>query len=80
VVRAAGLPGGRAAVAGDISSQFLSGLLMAAPGARGPVELQVEGELVSKPYVEMTLAVMGAFGAEVEHEGLQRFVVPRESG
>ena len=58
VVRAAGLPGGRATVAGDISSQFLSGLLMAAPYAAAPVELVVEGALVSQPYVEMTLAVM----------------------
>jgi len=75
VVRAAGLPGGRASVAGDISSQFLSGLLMAAPCARGPVELAVHGELVSKPYVEMTLGVMGAFGVDVAHEGLRRFAI-----
>jgi len=80
VVRAAGLPGGRASVAGDISSQFLSGLLMAAPCARGPVELAVRGELVSKPYVEMTLAVMGAFGVDVPHEGLRRFAIPAPSG
>jgi 3-phosphoshikimate 1-carboxyvinyltransferase len=76
VVRAAGLPGGRALVAGSISSQFLSGLLLAAPGARRPVELAVSGELVSKPYVEMTLAVMAAFGIPVESEDLRRFVVP----
>ena len=62
IVRAAGLPGGKARVAGNISSQFLSGLLMAAPYAARPVELLVAGELVSKPYVEMTLAVMAAFG------------------
>ena len=65
VVRAAGLPGGRATVAGDLSSQFLSALLMAAPAARTPVELAVAGKLVSKPYVDMTLAVMGAFGVAV---------------
>jgi 3-phosphoshikimate 1-carboxyvinyltransferase len=76
VVRAAGLRGGRATVAGSISSQFLSGLLMAAPAAQRPVELEVSGELVSKPYVEMTLAVMAAFGVEVEKEDLRRFVVP----
>jgi 3-phosphoshikimate 1-carboxyvinyltransferase len=79
VVRAAGLPGGRATVAGDISSQFLSGLLMAAPCAQGPVELVVRGELVSKPYVEMTLGVMGAFGVTVPHEGLGRFAIPAPS-
>ncbi|MFH1923429.1 MAG: 3-phosphoshikimate 1-carboxyvinyltransferase [Planctomycetota bacterium] len=76
VVRAGGLPGGRATVAGSISSQFLSGLLMAAPCAAGPVELVVEGPLVSKPYVEMTLAVMSAFGVQVEVENLQHFLVP----
>ena len=76
VVRAAGLPGGRATVAGSISSQFLSGLLMAAPCASRPVELAVSGELVSKPYVEMTLAVMSAFGISVEVEDLSRFVLP----
>lgn len=76
VIHAAGLPGGRATIAGDISSQFLSGLLMAAPYARRPVELVVSGELVSKPYVEMTLAVMRAFGVATESRGLKEFVVP----
>jgi 3-phosphoshikimate 1-carboxyvinyltransferase len=76
VVRGRGLRGGRAAVAGTISSQFLSGLLMAAPCATEPVELTVAGALVSKPYVEMTLAVMSAFGVEVEVENLRRFVIP----
>ncbi len=65
VVRAAGLPGGTAEVAGSISSQFLSGLLLAAPCAASDVVLSVRGELVSKPYVAMTLAVMRAFGADV---------------
>ena len=75
MVRADGLPGGWASVAGNISSQFLSGLLMAATGAGKPVELAVEGALVSKPYVEMTLAVMRAFGVSVESGNLDRFVV-----
>ncbi len=61
-VRAAGLPGGRAEVAGSISSQFLSAILQAAPCAAGDVVLSVRGELVSKPYITMTLAVMRAFG------------------
>ncbi len=65
VVRADGLEGGRTVVAGNISSQFLSGLLMAAPLAGRPVEIDVSGELVSKPYVSMTLAVMSAFGVPV---------------
>jgi 3-phosphoshikimate 1-carboxyvinyltransferase len=76
LIRAAGLPGGRATLSGAISSQFLSGLLMAAPYAELGVELVVEGDLVSKPYVEMTIAVMRAFGVTVENEGLRRFAVP----
>jgi 3-phosphoshikimate 1-carboxyvinyltransferase len=66
VVHANGLPGGTATIRGDISSQFLSGLLMAAPFAQSPVEIHIEGPLVSQPYVRMTLAVMRAFGVEVE--------------
>ncbi len=66
VVKAAGLPGGRATVAGNISSQFLSGLLMAAPCAAKSVLLRVEGELVSRPYVEMTITVMRAFAVAAE--------------
>ncbi len=61
-----GMQGGRAVVAGNISSQYLSGLMMAAPIAHQSVILEVEGELVSVPYVTMTSAVMRAFGAEVE--------------
>jgi len=76
VVCGTGLAGGAARVSGRISSQFLSGLLMTAPCAGSPVELIVEGELVSKPYVEMTLAVMRSFGAAVDVDALQRFSVP----
>ncbi len=77
VVTARGLPGGTARVRGNVSSQFLSGLLMAAPYARQPLTIRVEGELVSQPYVAITLAVMQAFGIDVPHdEYLQTFVVP----
>jgi 3-phosphoshikimate 1-carboxyvinyltransferase len=76
IVRGKGLAGGTARVAGNISSQFLSGLLMAAPCAGSHVELIVEGELVSKPYVDMTLAVMRSFGVTVDGENLQRFSIP----
>jgi 3-phosphoshikimate 1-carboxyvinyltransferase len=65
-VRAAGLPGGRAAIAADLSSQFLSALLMTAPCAEAAVELRLEGPLVSEPYVEMTRRVMEAFGVRVD--------------
>ncbi len=65
VVHANGLPGGPATVRGDISSQFLSALLMVAPYASSPVELTIEERLVSVPYVEMTRRVMQSFGADV---------------
>lgn len=69
LLRAEGLRGGPSSVRGDVSSQFLSGMLMAAPYSHRPVELSVEGELVSKPYVDMTLEVMRRFGIGVESLG-----------
>ncbi|MCA9266857.1 MAG: 3-phosphoshikimate 1-carboxyvinyltransferase, partial [Planctomycetales bacterium] len=67
------LRGGRAVVKGDISSQYLSGLLLAAPAAAAPVEIVVDGELVSKPYVAMTVEVMRSFGATVQCDDLRKF-------
>ena len=64
-VLAKGLRGGVGSVAGDVSSQFLSGMMMASPYADSPVEIRVVGDLVSKPYVDMTVAVMKAFGVEL---------------
>ncbi|MBM3470510.1 MAG: 3-phosphoshikimate 1-carboxyvinyltransferase [Armatimonadetes bacterium] len=75
VVNAHGMRGGRAMVRGDTSSQFLSALLMAAPYAQNDVEVILEGRLVEAPYVEMTLAVMEAFGVSVGREGVRRFFV-----
>jgi 3-phosphoshikimate 1-carboxyvinyltransferase len=70
------LPGGKAKTAGNISSQFLSALLMVAPYAQNPVEITLSTELNSKPYVDMTLAIMKDFGVEVQREGYQHFTVP----
>jgi 3-phosphoshikimate 1-carboxyvinyltransferase len=58
--------GGEITVPGDASSQFLSGLLLAAPAMRTGLTVRVEGTLVSRPYVDMTVAVMSAFGATVD--------------
>jgi 3-phosphoshikimate 1-carboxyvinyltransferase len=58
VIEAKGLRGGHVKVKSNVSSQFLSGLLMAAPFADGDVVIEVEGELVSQPYVGLTLAMM----------------------
>jgi 3-phosphoshikimate 1-carboxyvinyltransferase len=76
VVAGLGLAGGQAKISGSISSQFLSALMMACPGARSPVEIVVQGELVSKPYVEMTTAVMRSFGAKIQRSGLANFHIP----
>jgi 3-phosphoshikimate 1-carboxyvinyltransferase len=75
-IETSGLAGGTVRVSGTVSSQYLSGLLMAAPAAAGLVAIEVAGELVSKPYVDMTLAVMRDFGAQVRREGYRRFEVP----
>lgn len=66
-VAGGGLPGGVATVRGDVSSQYLSGMLLAAPMAQQRVEIRVDGPLVSIPYVEMTLQVMRAFNAVAKH-------------
>jgi len=64
-IRAAGLSGGKTLLPEGKSSQYLSSLLLVAPYARQPAELEVAGEVLSKPYVAMTLAVMAAFGVKV---------------
>jgi len=73
MIKATGLSGGRARIAGSISSQFLSALLMVSPYAASPVEIEVVTGLNSKPYVDMTLAMMEEFGVQVERDGYERF-------
>ena len=68
-------PGGVVQVRGDVSSQFLTGLLMALPLTGETVAVDVVGELISKPYIEITLATMARFGVTVERDGWQRFTV-----
>ncbi|MCL1980693.1 MAG: 3-phosphoshikimate 1-carboxyvinyltransferase [Proteobacteria bacterium] len=65
-ILAQGLAGGRTVLPEGKSSQYLSSLLLVAPYAAAPAELLVHGEILSKPYVEMTLAVMADFGIQVE--------------
>jgi 3-phosphoshikimate 1-carboxyvinyltransferase len=73
VVNANGVAGGDVSMRGDVSSQYLSGLMMAAPCATNHVSLQIDGPLVSKPYVEMTRRVMESFGANVSSDGDSTF-------
>ena len=79
MVKANGLPGGKAEIAANLSSQYLSALLMAAPCAQSTVELHVKGEFVSQPYVEMTCQVMESFGVTVQRGQGQPFIIePQE--
>ncbi|WP_028533912.1 3-phosphoshikimate 1-carboxyvinyltransferase [Paludibacterium yongneupense] len=66
-------------VKGNVSSQFLSALLMALPLTGAEATVAVEGELISKPYVDITLKLMQRFGVEVERSGWQRFTIPAQS-
>lgn len=83
IVHADGLRAGRARMRGDVSSQYLSAVLMVSPcasagAASEAVVIDIEGVLVSKPYVAMTIAVIEAFGGRVETAGdFQQFTVPR---
>jgi 3-phosphoshikimate 1-carboxyvinyltransferase len=67
-------------VRGNISSQFVTALLIALPLARRQCVLEIEGELISKPYVEMTLETLGRFGVDVERRDWGSFFVPATSG
>ena len=76
-IRAAGLEGGDVEVNGNISSQYLTALLICAPYCKAPLHIHVKGELISAPYIELTMDVMRAFGIEVRHENLRDFYVPQ---
>jgi 3-phosphoshikimate 1-carboxyvinyltransferase len=75
-IDAHGLEGGEVSIDGSISSQFLTALLMAAPLSSGGMTIKIVGELVSKPYIDITLEMMRRFGVEVSHEDYRVFVVP----
>lgn len=77
-IRGQGIQGGSTTLAAGQSSQYLSSLLLVAPYAQEPAEIAVAGRLYSRPYVDMTLAVMQAFGVQAGPvPGQNRFVVPR---
>jgi 3-phosphoshikimate 1-carboxyvinyltransferase len=69
-------------VRGDVSSQFLTALLMALPlvSQERAITIEVDGELVSKPYIDITLKLLARFGIVVRRDGWQRFVIPQGSG
>jgi 3-phosphoshikimate 1-carboxyvinyltransferase len=74
-VEANGLDGGTARMPGGVSSQYFSALLMVGPCTKRGISLEVEGDLVSKPYIDVTLQAMQAFGASARRDGYERFDV-----
>jgi 3-phosphoshikimate 1-carboxyvinyltransferase len=75
LIEANGLSGGNVKIDGAISSQFLTALLLAAPLAKEDMTISIIGELVSKPYIDITLHIMKEFGVDVENDNYQIFKV-----
>ncbi|PKF79629.1 3-phosphoshikimate 1-carboxyvinyltransferase [Vibrio sp. vnigr-6D03] len=75
-IKGTGLKGGTVKIDGSISSQFLTAFLMSAPLAEGDIKIDIIGELVSKPYIDITLHIMKQFGVDVINNDYQSFVVP----
>lgn len=77
IIKADGIKGGKTQIDASISSQFVSGLLLAAPYAENDCIIEVKGRLSSRPYVDLTLKVMKDFGIQVENKDYQYFFVPK---
>jgi len=80
-INANGLNGGKASISGKMSSQFLSSLLMASPTSTGDIEISIKDELISAPYVSLTISLMKKFGVEVTvtgdmNSGTPSFTIP----
>lgn len=75
-IQGTGLQAGSVSIDGSISSQFLTAFLMSAPLAQGQITINIEGELVSKPYIDITLHIMEQFGVQVVNNDYQQFVIP----
>jgi 3-phosphoshikimate 1-carboxyvinyltransferase len=74
-IESTGIFGGATRVRGDASSQYLTGLLLVAPRATRECRIDIEGELVSKPYIDMTMAMMADWGVAVENDEYRRFTI-----
>ncbi len=81
IVKSGGLKGGETIIRGDVSSQFISALLIASTKAQNPVRIRVEGESVSKKYIDATMEVLRRFGFKVHRDGYSLFEVdPNQTG
>ncbi|MCF4009648.1 3-phosphoshikimate 1-carboxyvinyltransferase [Rheinheimera sp. UJ63] len=74
-IRGKPLQGGHCLIDGSVSSQFLTAVLMVAPLLAGDSVIEIQGELVSKPYIDITLALMSRFGIAVDNQDYKRFLV-----
>lgn len=75
LIRGRKLPGGSLAIDGSMSSQYVSALLMLLPLLEGDTHLTLTGTIVSKPYIELTIAMMASFGARVEQLNEREFLI-----
>ena len=75
-IKGTGLKGGTVEIDGSISSQFLTAFLMAAPLSTQDTTINIIGDLVSKPYIDITLDIMATFGVKIDNQNYQTFVVP----
>ncbi|MEM3620642.1 MAG: 3-phosphoshikimate 1-carboxyvinyltransferase [Nitrososphaerota archaeon] len=81
IVRSGGMRGGEATIRGDISSQFISALLIASTRAEKYTEIRIVGQLVSRNYVDATIEVLKRYGFEIKREGYSVFMIdPGQSG
>lgn len=76
LVNASGIKGGKVLISGDISSQYISSLLLSGVYAESDLTIEIAGELVSRPYIDLTINVMTIFGVNVENSDYQTFNVP----
>ena len=79
MVITSGFPGGKGEIKGDVSSQYISSILLSAPYAQNPVDLQVVGDFKSRPYVEMTLDIMGKFGVNCQQGPGNQFHLDKQT-
>lgn len=78
-VKAKGLSGGETVISGNVSSQYLSALLMVSPAAQEPVTITIQGEMVSKPYLNITLGVMAQFGVTIDRVKSDVWTIPPQT-
>ena len=76
LINASGINGGRVIIPGDISSQYVSSLLLSGPYAKSELIIEIDGELVSRPYMDLTLDIMSDFGVTVLHKDHNVFTIP----